>query len=153
MASSKPVKEAPGVVGYNADDYEWDTVHEEAPDQLVFDTQGDTYVGAYNGHEIIHAPTKDNDDNWFIQLAWRDGEGLKVTNAGYELASTYVDIDYDNMVEFKTRDGRVILVPMTTDKIAPGTMTRNVLKKFVDVGQASPMKSFQVDTARARNTR
>lgn len=123
-------------VGYDESQFEWETVHEEAPDQLIFEDKGDTYVGVYEGHEIIY-PEADEPDKFFIQLKWRDPDGLKVTNAGYELRNTYTETKFND-------DGK----PVVTDRIPVGTMTRNVLVKTVDVNQASPMKSFRVDTAK-----
>jgi hypothetical protein len=129
------VTEVPGVIGFNEDDYEWDNVHEEAPDQLVFDTIGDKYIGKYEGHTLIF-PEADNTEKWFIQLKFRDNEGLKVTNAGYELREAYVNVETDD-------DGKLA----TSDKIPPGSVTRNELVKLVPVDQASPMKSYRVDVA------
>lgn len=129
------VVDVPGVVGFNEEDYVWENVHEEAPDQLVFDTIGDKYIGKYEGHDVIY-PEAADPSKWFIQLRWRDNDGLKVTNAGYELRSAYVDIGEDD-------DGKLV----TTDRIPPGTVTRNELVKLVNVDQASPMKSYRVDVA------
>jgi hypothetical protein len=129
--------ETPATVGLNEADYEWDNVHEEAPDQLVFNVVGDKYIGTYEGHTLIFPDEVSEPSKWFIQLRWRDNDGLKVTNAGYELRTAYVDIDVAD-------DGTIT----TKDKIPPGTVTRNELVKLVDVDQASPMKSFRVDTAR-----
>lgn len=133
------VPEVPAVVGYNPDDYEWTTVHEEAPDQIVFDTVGDKYIGEYLGHEVIDPHDEKDPDKRFIQLRFRDPEGLKVTNAGYELRETYVEILSVDGGEWKTRD-----------RIPPGTLCHNELKKLVQVDQASPMKSFRVNTAPKR---
>lgn len=138
-------EEQPSTVGLDATQYEWETVHEEAPDQLVFEVPGDNYTGEYRGHEVINAPTNKDPDNWFIQLQWRDGDGLKVTNAGYELMTTYVDVTL-------SEDGKTVTA--SKDKIPPGTVTRTTLKKLVSIkNQESPMKSFQVETARANNQR
>lgn len=132
--------ENPATVGYKAEDYQWETVHEEAPDQLIFDTIGDTYIGEYVGHDLIYPEGDGAPEKWFIQLRWRDHEGIKTTNAGYELQTTYVEVQTDN-------NGHVI---STKDLIPPHTMTRTILAKLVDVGQASKMKSFRVDTAKNR---
>jgi hypothetical protein len=112
--------------GYDASAYEWDTVHEEAPDQISFDDIGDTYVGVYQGSELITFTNKKGEDLEFTQLRFRDVDGTKVTNAGFELRDAF-------------------------SKIEPGTMVKVVLAKMVDVGQESHMKSFNVATARANN--
>jgi hypothetical protein len=128
-------------IGYaDSGEYQWDTVHTEAGDQLVFDTVGDLYIGVYAGHEIIYPdPNNSNPDKakkWFVQLKWTDPEGAKFTNAGYELRTAYTETRYDG-------EG----MPVVTDKIPVGSMTRNELKKLVDVDQESEMKSFRVDVA------
>jgi hypothetical protein len=134
------IENAAQVVGYDSAEYEWDTVHVEAADQLVFDTIGDTYIGVYAGHEIIYPDPEKDPGKWFVQLKWTDPTGAKFTNAGFELRNAYTETTYSD-------DGR----PVVTDKIPVGTMTRNELKKLVDVDQASEMKSFRVDVAKPRN--
>jgi hypothetical protein len=62
----------------------------------------------------------------FIQLSFRDQEGPKVINAGYELADIYAEIPAHSI-------------------------TRTMLANQVDVGQASKMNSFRVDVARKPN--
>lgn len=134
-------EDAAVAIGY-ADDagYEWNTVHVEAADQIVFDTVGDLYIGIYAGHEIIYPDPEKDPTKWFVQLKWTDPEGAKFTNAGYELRNAYTETRYDDAS-----------LPVVTDKIAIGSMTRNELKKLVDVDQASEMKSFRVDVAAPRN--
>jgi hypothetical protein len=130
-------QDAAVAIGYaDSGEYEWNTVHVEAADQIVFDTVGDLYIGIYAGHEIIYPDPEKAPDKWFVQLKWTDPAGAKFTNAGYELRNAYTETTY-------TDDGR----PVVTDKIPVGSMTRNELKKLVDVDQASEMKSFRVDVA------
>lgn len=134
-------EDAAVAIGYaDSPEYQWDTVHTEAGDQLVFDTVGDLYIGIYAGHEIIYPdpnnPDPDKAKKWFIQLKWTDPEGAKFTNAGYELRNAYTETVYGD-------DG----APIVKDKIPLGSMTRNELKKLVDVDQQSEMKSFRVDVA------
>lgn len=121
-------------------EYQWTTVHVEAADQLVFDTVGDLYIGIYAGHEIIYPDPDKEPGKFFIQLKWTDPQGAKFTNAGYELRNAYTETRYDG-------EG----MPVVTDKIPVGSMTRNELMKLVDVDQASEMKSFRVDVAEPRN--
>ena len=128
--------EAAQVVGYEGQEFQWTTVHVEAPDQVVFDTVGDTLIGIYAGHELIYPDPEKDPTEWFVQLKWTIPTGAVFTNAGYELRTAYTKTTFDS-------EGR----PSVTDKIAVGTMTRNELMKLVDVDQASPMKSFRVDTA------
>ena len=136
--------DAATVVGYQDVGYEWETVHVEAADQIVFDTEGDLYIGVYAGHELIYPylndPKPEKRSEWFVQLKWTDPAGAKFANAGYELRNAYTETTFDD-------EGR----PTVVDKIAPGSMTRNELKKFVDVDQASEMKSYRIDVAKPRN--
>jgi hypothetical protein len=112
--------------GYDAAQFEWETVHEEAADQIVFDKVGDTYVGEYLGSEVISFTDRDGEDQSFTQLKFRDNEGLKGINAGYELRKAF-------------------------DGIPAGSIVRVQYVKNVPItGQASPMKSFRVDTAKSR---
>lgn len=131
-------------IGYDESEFQAfgavETVHVEAADQIVFDTIGDLYIGIYAGHEIIYPDPDKKPDEFFVQLKWTDPTGAKFTNAGYELRNAYTVTTYDS-------EGR----PEVTDKVALGSMTRNELKKLVDVDQNDPMKSFRVDIARPRN--
>lgn len=111
------------VVGYDPNAFQWEIAHEESPDQIVFDTIGDEYVGLYLGQETIEfADKRSGEAKEFVQLRFRDPVGLRVINAGYDLLQAFA-------------------------KIAPGTMCRVVLMKLVDVGQNDPMKSYRVWTA------
>jgi hypothetical protein len=118
-------------VGYDPAAFEWDLVHEESPDQIVFDTIGDEYTGLYLGSEVITftKQVKGEDvDQEFTQHRFRDPGGITVVNGGYELNSEL-------------------------SKIEPNTMLRIRLMKLVDVGQNDPMKSYRIWTARsAANT-
>jgi hypothetical protein len=143
VAETEVAETVEGAVAFGYPDspeYQWDTVHTEAGDQLVFDMVGDLYIGIYAGHEIIYPdpnnPNPDKAKKWFVQLKWTDPEGAKFTNAGYELRTAYTETTIG-------AEGQ----PIVTDKIPIGSMTRNELKKLVDVDQQSEMKSFRVDVA------
>jgi hypothetical protein len=138
-------EEAPGIIGYDETQFEWDNVHEEAPDKMAFTVLGDKYVGEYTGHELIYPQPDDPNPakaaEWFIVLKWKDNEGSKVTNAGYELRTAYVNVTVDDSGNVTAHE----------DKIPRGSITRTELVKKVDVGQQEPMKSFRVDVARPLN--
>lgn len=125
-------------VGYDPatfDNVQWETAHVEAADQVSFDSIGDMLIGIYAGHELIYPDPDTEPTKFFVQLKWTIPGGAVFTNAGYDLRTAYTSTVYDS-------EGK----PTVTDKIAIGTMTRNVLMKLVDVDQASEMKSFRVDT-------
>lgn len=130
------------VLGYaDSDNYNWTTVHTEAADQIVFEEDGDTYIGIYAGHEIIYPEPQKEPLKYFVQLHWTDPAGAKFTNAGYELEKAYVDIVF-------ALDGTIA---SHTDKVPLGAMTRNEQRKRVDTGKKDPMRSFRVDVATPRN--
>lgn len=131
------VQNAAAIVGYDPSEFEWTTVHTESPDQVVFDAIGDTLVGVYAGHEIIYPDPVKDPGKWFVQLRWTIPGGSVFANAGYELRNAYTKTTYDS-------EG----LPTVVDKVPVGAITRTELMKFIDVDQASPMKSFRVDVAR-----
>lgn len=113
-------------MGYTDEGYEWDEVHEEAPDQIVWDTIGEVYIGTYTGQESIDPKDPKDPDKRFIQLKFRDNEGAKVINAGHELRTAFAEIP-------------------------TGSLVRIEYVKDVEVKQAAPMKSFNVKVGRPVN--
>lgn len=116
------------VVGYDPTQFEWEQVKEEAPDQVNFTVIGDTLVADYLGMELItfteHRKDGTEEEKSFYQLKFRTPEGPIVVNGGYELVDS-----------FKNREPGVYLIQ---------------LAKFIDVGQASPMKSYRIHAAKPR---
>lgn len=126
MASSKSqTEEIVASAGYDDSDYEWENVHEEAPSQVILDTVGDKFTGLYTGKELIEFDDNKGEHNEFWQYRFRVHSELFVMNGFYELDIAMKEIPSDSMV-------RITLV------------------KFVDVGQASKMKSIRVDVAKSR---
>jgi hypothetical protein len=118
---------APETLGYDADLFDFETVHEEAGDQIVFEKIGDTYIGEFLGIRTITFTDMDGEEKSFKQLQFRDPSGPKVINAGYELSQIY-------------------------ETIPAHTITRTMLANQVDVGKGkNAMNSFRVDEAKARN--
>jgi hypothetical protein len=115
------------IVGYDEGQFQWENVHEESPDQITFDTVGDTLIAEYQGMDTItFTETKKDgstEDRSFVQLRFRLPNGPAVVNGGYELVEAYKEIPTNSM-------------------------TRTQLIKFVDTGQQSPMKSYRVDVAK-----
>ncbi len=134
MAKGKAVEAAPAgaasVVGYNESDFEWSPVKEESPDQIVLEIPGDTYIGELRVLNWINAETDPlKEPKMFLQAVFRDPNGVRSINCGYELTQAFRDLD-----------------PTI------GTIYRIELRKYVDVDQASPMKSYKVDSAKVRHS-
>ena len=118
----------------NPDEIQWEIVHEETPDRIVFDEEGDWIVGTFAGFEWITPPPTDKEPEPepFLQLIFRNvltssGETfrLAVTNAGYALRMAF-----------------------ESGAFTPDILSRVTLVKSVDVDQAAPMKDFRVESAR-----
>lgn len=119
----------------NPEEMSWEITHEETPDRIVFDEEGDWIVGIFVGHEWITPPPVTNkageleDQEPFLQLIFRDvltssGDRfrLAVTNAGYQLRMAFEKGAYTN-----------------------GYWSRTTLVKSVEVDQAAPMKDIRVE--------
>jgi len=131
----------PQTLGLPEADYEFDTVHSEAPDQVTFDELNDTFVAEWLGHEIITFENKRKSGDGpnggtmesFTQLKFRVLDQHYVINAGYDLLKAFIDITPDGMWTY--------LIPVKS-------IVRIQLMTLVDVGQNDPMKSYRVDVAR-----
>jgi hypothetical protein len=120
----------------NPDEIQWTIVHEESPDRILFEEEGDWIVGTFAGHEWITPPPTDKEPEPepFLQLLFRNvltssGESLRlaVTNAGYSLRVAFEKGVF-------TVDG----------------LTRITLVKLTKIeGQQSPMKDIRVESASA----
>lgn len=119
----------------NPDAIEWEIVHEESPDRILFEEEGDWIIGTYAGHEWITPPAteKDPEPEPFLQLMFRNvltsaGDRLRlaVTNAGYSLR-----------------------VAFEKGVFVEGNVNRVSLPKLTKIeGQQSPMKDIRVETAK-----
>lgn len=117
---------------------EWVTHTEETPDQIVFDTIGDFFVGTFTGTNEIDTVDKNDKPVNFTQLLFRGeqagnansgekedlGGGPYVINAGHQLRTAF-------------------------EKIKPETRTRITFVKEINVGQPTPMKDFRIDVPRS----
>lgn len=132
MAKGKAVEAAPAgaasVAGYNEAEFEWQPVKEESPDQIVLEIPGDTYIGKLIRVLWINAETDPSKpEKLFLQARFRDPDGVRAINCGYELTEAFQNAE-------------------------EGTIYRIELRKYVDVDQASPMKSYKVDSAKVRHS-
>lgn len=68
-------------------EWEWETVVEEAPTRVVFDTIGDTFIGQFVGEEHIEqAPNEKGEDQSFDLFNFRGRDGqLYAINKSYKL--------------------------------------------------------------------
>ena len=108
----------------------WEGVSEGARTVIQFNEIGDTFIGFYEGKEVVEDPNENEDgthDSWeqynFTGVFPSEVEGEKAAvNAGFDLRRAL-------------------------DQIEPNRyLVRMALVKLVPVkGQPSPMKSFRVD--------
>lgn len=124
------------IVTPDPDAIQWEIVHEESPDRIVFEEEGDWIVGTYVGGTWITPPPTDKDPepDPFLQLSFRNvllssGESfrLAVTNAGYALRNAFEE-----------------------GKLDEGIIHRITLVKLTKIdGQQSPMKDMRIDRAKS----
>lgn len=117
------------------DAIQWEIVHEETPDRLVFDEEGDWIVGTFIGGTWITPPAteKEPEPEPFLQLSFRNvltssGDILRLatTNAGYALRTAFEE-----------------------GKMTAGVIHRLTLVKLTKIdGQQSPMKDMRIESAK-----
>jgi hypothetical protein len=117
-------------LGYDASQFTFETIKDEAGDQLVMEEVGDNYTGEFLGTETINFTDKaTGEPDSFLQIRFRDPEGPKVINAGYELEKLFSSGD----------------IPIHS-------IVRLTLANKVDMGKGkNAMLSFRVETATPRN--
>jgi hypothetical protein len=129
QAEVAPTTTEAQVVGFTDAEFEWENVHLEQPDQITFDTIGDTLIAIYLGQEVIEFEVEDRATGEklprsFTQLRFLlPGNNPAVVNAGYDLLQAFKSVPANHMV-------------------------RVAYMKDVDVDQQSPMKSYRVDVGR-----
>jgi hypothetical protein len=104
-------------------DWEFETVVEESPTTIVFDTIGDVFVGQYIGTEHIDLPLdKDGKDQSFDRYTFRGRDGeLYALNQSYK-------------------------IEMGMDKAAPGQWVRITYVKDIPTSRGlQPMKDFRIE--------
>lgn len=101
-------------------DWEFETVTEESPTLVEFDTIGDIFIGQYVGVE--HIDPKNEKDEPFDRFNFRGRDGdLYALNQSYKLE-------------------------MAMEKIEPGQWVRVTYIKDIPTGRKlNPMKDFRVD--------
>jgi hypothetical protein len=123
----------------NPDEIQWEIVHEESPDRILFEEEGDWIAGTFVAGSWITPPPVPNksgeleEQDPFLQLTFRNvltsaGDKLRlaVTNAGYALRTAYEE-----------------------GVMSEGTLTRITLVKLTPIeGQQSPMKDIRVEVAK-----
>lgn len=96
---------------------EWETVA-EARSKMIFDTDGDTYTGVWEGFEVITDP---NTGEEYLYANFRNAEsGPTTTSAGYQLKRALEKIDPGRTVRL-IRTGSTVVDknknPMTDFKV------------------------------------
>jgi hypothetical protein len=102
-----------------ADTNSWETVADETPDRIIFDTLGDQFVGTYEGEMLVDL----DDGEQGKYLTFRNADGYFCTSAGYKLDQAF-------------------------QKISVGSLVRLTYVKNVDTGQPTPMKDMKVEVAK-----
>lgn len=122
----------PDSIGYDAKDFDFERVHDEAGDKLVFEEVGDTYIGEFLGTNLIEFTNKETGEpESFLQVNFMDPNGPKVLNCGYELEKFF-----------------------TETPPAKHSIVRLVMANKVDMGKGkSAMVSFAIDVATPKNAR
>lgn len=120
-ATAKPA-ETDVNVSYSPEDWEWETVAEESPTRVVFDTLGDTFVGQYVGDQHIEQePDEDGKDQSFDLFLFRGRDSeLYAVNHSYKLIEAM-------------------------EKVTEGDWVRIVFVKEIPSKRGNPLKDFRVD--------
>lgn len=100
-----------------SDEDEWETVA-EARSKMLFDTDGDEYIGVWEGFEIIVDP---NTSEKYTYANFRDDDnGPVTTSAGYQLSRALESVPTGKTVRIK-RTGQTSMGtnknPMTDFKV------------------------------------
>jgi len=98
--ATKPVEPDISDVSTAPDEWEFETVAEEAPTRVVFDEFGDVFVGQYVGTEHIEQPIDEKGiDQSFDLLNFRARDGqLYAINSSYKLVEAMGKVDEGDWV-------------------------------------------------------
>lgn len=128
--SAKAVDEVPDVdpmlVTTAPDDWEFETVVEESPTKVIFDTIGDVFIGQYVGPlHIEREPDKEGRDQSFTLYTFRARDnGLYALNESYQIEEAMKSVE-------------------------AGQWVRVTYMKDIDTARGqNPMKDFRVDIRR-----
>jgi hypothetical protein len=106
----------------------FETVSEESPTTIKFDTFGDQFIGAYVGVNEVEMP----DGKKFNQYLFR---GVGPASAGIESGALYAVNE-----SYKIRQGMA--------KVTPGQVARITYVKDVPTNQPQPMKDYTIEVKR-----
>jgi hypothetical protein len=116
--AENPTAEEAEILSTAPADWEWDTVSEEAPTQLIMD-EGDTFVGQYKGVE--HIEPDNGKDEPFDLLIFIGRDSVRYSMApGYKLEKAMKDVTPDQWVRItfvKTLETGRGLNPMKDYKV------------------------------------
>ena len=112
--------EAANLVSEAPDEWEFETLVEESPTMVIFDTIGDVFVGQYVGIEHIDPDNGKDEPFDRFNFRARDGE-LYALNSSYQLVDALKKVD-------------------------PGTWVRVTYIKDIPTKRGlNPMKDFRID--------
>ena len=78
--------------------WEWETVVDESPTLVIFDTVGDVFIGQYKGEEHIDQPVNEKgEDQSFDRYIFRGTDGQPYAiNKSYKLAEAMSKVDTED---------------------------------------------------------
>lgn len=99
--ATQPAADASANVSESPSEWEWETVAEESPTRVIFDTVGDTFVGQFKGEDHIEHEVEGEDASFDLFLfRGRDGE-LYAINKSYKLIEAMEKVEYDQWVRIQ----------------------------------------------------
>lgn len=85
-------------VSTSPEDWEWETVADESPILVIFDTVGDVFIGQFKGEEHIEqAIDEKGEDQSFDRYVFRGQDGNPYAiNKSYKLAQGMEKVEFDD---------------------------------------------------------
>lgn len=104
------------------DEQQFETVADESPDRIIFDTFGDQFVGTYVGPQMVDLG--DDEEGKYLVFRQQEDQHLYMMSASYKLDRAFAEI-------------------------SPGALCRITYVKDIEVGNGrNPMKDFKVEVAK-----
>lgn len=82
-------------------EWEWETVADESPSRVIFDTVGDVFVGRYVGDQHIEHEEEGEDASFDLFLFRGRDEALYAVNKSYKLVEAMKNVNPDEWVRIE----------------------------------------------------